>query len=317
MKIFVFTLFIFFTISLRAQFAPQAGADGTTAIYKDSSIINYCATNCEISRGFVNIADTSLGLASYGENSSAIGNADNIVVSLGDSGSAILSFDIAITNGDGADFAIFENSFSDFFLELAFVEVSTDGRNYVRFPSISLTQDSLQVASFGEINPQDINNLAGKYRGGFGTPFDLSDLPENDSVNIDSINFIKIIDVVGTIDTLFASYDSQGNIINDPYPTSFNSSGFDLDAVGIINYRLKNDINNIVKENDINVYYNSINQNLYINNNISEVYIFNVMGVLNKYFENANICNLSNLNTGVYIAKIVSKNSIKTYKFLK
>ncbi|MFN6048554.1 MAG: T9SS C-terminal target domain-containing protein, partial [Bacteroidota bacterium] len=51
--------------------------------------------------------------------------ASNGVVSLGDGGIATLTFDPPITNGDGFDFAVFENTFLDTFLELAFVEVST------------------------------------------------------------------------------------------------------------------------------------------------------------------------------------------------
>jgi len=46
---------------------------------------------------------------------------------------------------------------------------------------------------------------------------------------------VKVIDVIGTIDPQYASRDSFGNIVNDPYPTPFGSCGFDLDAVGVIN----------------------------------------------------------------------------------
>ena len=36
------------------------------------------------------------------------------------------------------------------------------------------------------------------------------------------------------MNNLYASYDSQGNIINDPFPTPFETGGFDLDAIGVI-----------------------------------------------------------------------------------
>lgn len=45
---------------------------------------------------------------------------------------------------------------------------------------------------------------------------------------------MRLIDVVGNIDSEYATYDSGGNPVNDPWPTPFASSGFDLDAVGVI-----------------------------------------------------------------------------------
>ena len=45
----------------------------------------------------------------------------------------------------------------------------------------------------------DINNLAGKYRALYGTPFDLEELSDYQAINIDSITHIRVIDVVGSI----------------------------------------------------------------------------------------------------------------------
>ena len=50
-------------------------------------------------------------LASAGDSSMAIGIPGNGIVSLGDGGYAVLSFERPIKNGPGWDFAIFENSF--------------------------------------------------------------------------------------------------------------------------------------------------------------------------------------------------------------
>ena len=83
-------------------------------------------------------------------------------------------------------FCCFENSFSDDFLELAFVEVSSNGIDFYRFNSISLTQENVQIETFGLIDARQIHNLAGKYRGMFGVPFDLSEL-----ANITDPRFIK------------------------------------------------------------------------------------------------------------------------------
>ena len=46
-------------------------------------------------------------------------------------------------NGNSWDFCVFENAFNDSFLELGFVEVSSNGNDFYRFPSTSFTQDSL------------------------------------------------------------------------------------------------------------------------------------------------------------------------------
>ena len=57
---------------------------------------------------------------------------------------------------------------------------------------------------------------------------------------------IKIIDVVGSINESFATYDINGKPINDPYPTAFATGGFDLDAIGVINF-LPTSVNEISK----------------------------------------------------------------------
>lgn len=223
--------------SIAQSFAPAAGQVGSTAISKDSSIILSWATNATIQRGYLNIANPGLGLASFGEAVDAIGAAEGNstnVVSLGDSGVIILTFNRPIENGSGPDFAVFENGFTDNFLELAFVEVSSDGINFIRFPSISETPTTTQVGPFDYSDCRYVHNLAGKYRQGFGTPFDLEDLTDSIGIDLMNITHIKLIDVIGTIDPQFASYDSQGNIINDLYATDFPSGGFDLDAVAVI-----------------------------------------------------------------------------------
>lgn len=218
-----------------AQFAAPAGQAGSTAMAADSSAFLAWATGCTVQRGPQNIADPALGDASYGEAMDAVGEPGAGVVSLGDGGSAILTFATPITNGPGWDFAVFENSFSDTHLELAFVEVSSNGVDFVRFPSTSNTQVEEQVGGFGSLDATLINNLAGKYRAGFGTPFDLEELAAVPGLDVNAITHVKLIDVVGNIQDEYASFDSHGNKINDPWSTPFPSSGFDLEAVGVIN----------------------------------------------------------------------------------
>ncbi|MCF8295800.1 MAG: hypothetical protein K9I34_07015 [Bacteroidales bacterium] len=219
---------------LDAQFAPPAGMAGSTAIAADSSLIISWADSCRLVRGPMDISQPALGEASYGASENALGPADNLVVSLGDGGWMDFIFPIPVSNHPGPDFAIFENSFSDYFLELGFVEVSSDLENFFRFPATSLTQSTVQIQSFGTIQPEEVNNLAGKYRGGFGTPFNLEELDGIAGLDINQIRAIRLIDVIGSIDSVYASYDASGNMVNDPWPTAFESSGFDLDALAIL-----------------------------------------------------------------------------------
>lgn len=259
MKAFLFGAALLTGTSLtHAQFDGPAGTVGSLAIHKDSSAIVNWASGCTISRG---LEDISLGgtFASHGQDSDATGPATgSTVVSLGDSGVAILTFDTPITNGSGPDFAVFENSFSDVFLELAFVEVSSDGVNFVRFPATSNSPTDVQFGPFSSSgDPTLLNNLAGKYRSSFGTPFDLDELSGEPQLDITAITHVKIIDVIGSIDPQFGSQDQNGNLINDPFPTAFASSGFDLDAVAVLNQQSVS-ISEI-SDDLIHVYPNPIN----------------------------------------------------------
>ncbi len=217
-------------------FAPPVGQSGTTAMYKDSSAFVAWATSCTVERGLQDTSDPSQGYASTGTPSDATGKAqENGVLSLGDYGKATLGFDAPISDGPGPDFAVFENSFDGDFLELAFVEVSSNGQDFVRFPSVSLTDTNQQVGTFGDLDATDLYNLAGKYEQGYGTPFDLNELDSSASFDPDSVTQVRIVDVIGCIQDSLATYDSSGKAINDPWPTGFTSGGFDLDAVGVIN----------------------------------------------------------------------------------
>jgi hypothetical protein len=226
----------------QAQFAPQATIPGSTAIHKSSSLFTAWATDCSVQRGLMQIDNPSLGYASSGDSTSALGLPDGLLLSLGDSGVATLRFASPVIDGPGPDFAVFENGFPDgadpegAFLELAFVEVSSDGVNYTRFPATSNVQDTLQHSSVvGSMfmNARQLNNLAGKYIAGWGTPFDLSELAGTPGLDIHHITHIRIVDVIGSI-SADGSRDNNGRRINDPFPTPFPAGGFDLDAVGLI-----------------------------------------------------------------------------------
>lgn len=236
-------------------FAPAAGQPGSTAVaHNDARIVGW-ATGY---RDYVPGSNVSI---EWQVPSRALGPVSTDffdVVVLGDAGHITMTFDPPIRNGSGFDFAVFENAFSNTFLELAFVEVSSDGQNFARFPSYSLTPGP--VPGFGHVDPTLVYGLAGKYRVGFGTPFDLQELadayalamtrenwrgpdaPEFSQayrdalvaafphVDLENIRYVRILDIVGDGSAL----DSEGFAIFDPHPTMV-SAGFDLSGVAVLN----------------------------------------------------------------------------------
>lgn len=306
---------------LVAQYHTEAGLPGTNAIHSDSSAIKGWAVKYFIKRGYVQINDKGLGTATGGSDNSCTGKADNISVSLGDSGYAIVSFAEPVSNIPGPDFAVFENSFDGQFLELAFVEVSTDSSRWIRFPSASLTQNSVQTGSFGITDPSRINNLAGKYKVMYGTPFDLNELKDSSGIDINSINYIKILDVIGNISDPFASVDARNNRINDPWPTPFPQSGFDLDAVAVL--RPVTSHANVQHENVLSIYPNPAHDNLVIffdQPGRRQICLFNHTGrVLLRYPNEGISCHvdISGLKSGLYFIKIYEGSSFSIHRFIK
>lgn len=228
-------------------FAPAAGQAGSTAIDRqDPGIVAWASGYSDLSYGAAVDATWQTPGKALGP---ATGSAFDILC-LGRGGRVTLTFSRAITDGAGPDFAIFENSFGDTFLELAWVEVSTDGEHFVRFPNFSFTPAA--VGSFGNVDPTQVHGYGGKYRLGFGTPFDLSELAAAHTaildgtdhfsaeyeqafldnfphLDLEEINFVRLIDIPGDGSAL----DAEGEVIYDPYPTT-GSAGFDLEAVGVL-----------------------------------------------------------------------------------
>lgn len=169
-----------------------------------------------------------------------------------------------IRNVNGYDFVVFENAFlstytrsgsvaGEMFAELGYVEVSSDGVNFARFPSVSLTAGA--VGMYGTIEISNIFNLVGKHpnAGGVctGTPFDLSELANdprvlNGTVDLDNINYVRIVDIPGSGDFLdeatqhidpcswpnWDHYDIN-HPIYDAWVT-WGSGGLDIEAVGVL-----------------------------------------------------------------------------------
>ena len=269
--IFTFCILNFAFPDAHAQYAPQAGLAGSDAIAATSSRFIGWANACHIQRGLQQIGDINSGYAQAGDSAMATGIADGNIVSLGDSGVATLTFPSPLINGPGADFAVFENGFRNpadsegAFLELAFVEVSSDGAHFFRFPAVSLTQDTAQLSSLvgqNYMNARLIHNLAGKYVSGYGTPFDLAELEGIAGLNVNRIIAVRIVDVIGDIGT-HACRDSAGHKINDPFPTAFPTGGFDLDGVGMINAIIPSGVI-AMNRLDVRIYPNPVSDKLQV-----------------------------------------------------
>ncbi|MDR0994371.1 MAG: DUF4465 domain-containing protein [Verrucomicrobiota bacterium] len=211
-------------------FAYSDGSDGIASTHPNilcwaSDVADY-APGPGVSNHFAN-ATNALGPAWSGDGE----NGGRDVVSLGDNGTITLIFPIPITDGRGPDFVVFENAFDDTFLELAYVEVSSDGEHFVRFPSHSLETRWLDTYGITNVSdPTAYGGFAGKHVQGVGTPFDLALLAGNEQLDIHRITHVRLVDVLGD----GRNMDHYAHPVFDPTPT-WGSAGFDLDAVGVLN----------------------------------------------------------------------------------
>jgi len=180
-----------------------------------------------------------------------------------------------IGNVNGYDFVVFENGFlsehdtaagsvwGQMLAELGYVEVSSNGIDFVRFSSVSLTAD--EVGAYGTIEISDVLNMAGKHPNGYGTctgtAFDLEELSghplvSNEVVDINNISYVRIVDVPGSGDfedsavehidpcswPSWTGYDAN-HAVYDAWVTE-GSGGLDLEAVGVLKeQRYSADIN--------------------------------------------------------------------------
>jgi hypothetical protein len=194
----------------------------------------------DLARGPMDVAQPGLGLASWGLESDALDEAEAdgyAVLSLGDGGFVTLEFETPISDGPGNDLAVFENGFfteEGLFLELAFIEVSSNGLDFARFPALAL--QPLPVPGFGSVDPALYANLAGTHMAGIGTGFDLAELAGHPLttgglLDLSDVAFVRVTDVVGDGSTV----DADGRPVYDPYPTIFFTGGFDLDGVAALN----------------------------------------------------------------------------------
>ncbi len=236
-----------------ASFNDPAGRVTPANIVRWAETVIDYSPSATISSGF---DDPTAALGPVGGALVSLGDLDAAQIAGGDApGSITLELRGSAFDGPGADIAVFENAgFASFFApehifaELAYVEVSSNGQDFARFPSTSLNiepdgngqldANELDVRfgrDFAALDTTNVNNLAGYHELGFGTPFDFAHLAADPlviagDVDVNAIRFVRIIDIPG--DGTFL--DSLGNPILDTWPTT-DTGGFDLDAVGAIN----------------------------------------------------------------------------------
>ena len=228
----------------------------------------------------------------------SLGDLDSVQISQGAApGEITLGFAEPIRQGKGYDFVVFENGFissidtaagslaGQMFAELAYVEVSSNGIDFVRFPAASLTPEA--VGRYGTIEIGNVHNLAGKHpnAGGacIGTPFDLEDIVSDPAVvsglaDVNDIRYVRIVDVPGSGDfydlatlhidagawpdwDLYAEnhpiYDAWAPTAGATNP----SAGFDLEAVGVLReqqYEADIDLNGVVDVLDFELFISAI-----------------------------------------------------------
>lgn len=202
-----------------------------------------------------------------------------------------LMFDEPIRQSGGYDFVVYENGFTasanwdegtiagQMFAELAYVEVSSNGEDFVRFPSVSLTAERVDFL-LGTVEAGNIYNLAGKHPNAYGTctgtPFDLSDVAYHPDVvsrivDINDVRYVRIVDIPGSGDfydqavmhinpNTDPDWDFYAN--NHPIFDAWNTSlapidpsgGFDLEAIGVLEeqeYSADINLDGIVDESDL------------------------------------------------------------------
>jgi hypothetical protein len=173
----------------------------------------------------------------------------------------------AIRDGKGYDFVVFENGHINnysptggpvegiMFAELAYVEVSSDGTHFARFPSASLTEKPDGPYPYLAQEISNLHGLAGKHPNAYGvctgTPFDLRVLADDVNVvsglvDLNNIHYVRIVDIPGS-----GYFEDEARKLIDPntYPDcntyvdnhpiydawpTWGSGGLDLEAIGVL-----------------------------------------------------------------------------------
>ena len=166
------------------------------------------------------------------------------VLTLGEGGSVTLGFDVLMRDAPGADLAVFENGFvfggDQVFAEVGFVEVSSNGTDFARFPSsfappaaggtpmgtFAGLGGGMPIVANVAVDPASPFDPA---RAG-GEALDFADLAADPlviggQVDLQAIAFVRLVDVTP------GSSDSLGHVI-----TAGTLGGADFDAVAALHH---------------------------------------------------------------------------------
>ena len=144
----------------------------------------------------------------------------------------------------------------------------------------------------------------------------MDEVEDNELLNKNRVTHVRIVDVVGNIDPEYATKDSEGHIVNDPWPTAFASSGFDLDAVGVIHDIAHNDVPENAEE-AIAVYPNPVRDRLMVKaEDLQSVEIYNLVGQ-QVMFSTSDVVDMGVLNQGIYFVRINADGKTVTKRVVK
>lgn len=172
------------------------------------------------------------------------------VHSLGIGGSLTLGFAVLISDGPGADFLVSENCFhtslTESFAEVAFVEVSSNGVDFARFPAAYYGPQQ-EPGPFGVVTVGSYDDVTGQtpclavsdptadvqdvVEAG-GDAFDLADLAQDPLVQLGRVDLhaiaqVRIVDAQSGVDR-----DSRGVVVRDA-----GAGSADIDAVTVIHHQ--------------------------------------------------------------------------------
>ncbi len=117
--------------------------------------------------------------------------------------------------------------------------------------------------------------------------------------------------------------DKNNNIVNDPWSTPFPSSGFDLDAVGVINQVPVSVMEHKKLESMISVFPTQIKDEITIVNASENNLLVNITDLTGKNILTKEILrektrvSLKELNAGIYFLKISNGEMSITKKIIK
>jgi len=227
------------------------------------------------------------------------------IVSLGLSGEIIVGAKkFYVVDGEGPDFIIFENAFSNLsgnrvFVEPGIVSVSQDGINFVEFPYDPNTLEGLAGLNWTNGDADHFD-----YTVSGGDAFDLA------TVGLDSITHIKIKDTSLIANSLPTShkYWSPVAMLN----------GFDLDAVVLLN--IKPIISTISEnENDKNIQISEQNNLIIISAfQKTNIKIYDILGneLLNKIGAKFLLLDKFKFKNGVYFLVATTNSKTETHKII-